>query len=53
MARLELDDIAVQRARRLARERHANAFQWDDVLAAYTGLLVGKLPARSAQVAAE
>jgi len=49
--RLAIDDIALFAAKSAARKRHAEAFQWDDVLGQYQSLLMGEK--RRVQIAAE
>lgn len=50
LRRLSVDDLAIRRAQAAARARHAEAFDWIDVLSRYQALMLGR-PA--VQVAAE
>ena len=50
LRRLAVDDLAIKRAEKAARARHAEAFLWDDALSRYQALMLGR---PMAQVAAE
>lgn len=51
MERLARDDIALQAAKRAARQRHQAEFSWENVLGQYRDLMLGE--AKGVQIAAE
>ncbi len=53
VARLAVDDVALSKAQAAARDRHAEAFQWHDVLGQYQELLLGGTVSAPVQVPAE
>ncbi len=53
VARLSVDTLAVKQAREAARNRHAEAFRWHDILGQYQDLLLGGEVRVPVQVPAE